>query len=108
MQRKKLEIRFAALVALAFAIIAGTSFTYSGNLYAAPKMEAEAMQSAPVNINKAGAEELQTIRGIGPVLSERILAYRQEHGAFKQPEDLSQVHGIGGAKFQKIKDQITV
>lgn len=61
-----------------------------------------------VNINNAGAEELQAVRGIGPVLAERVVSYRQSNGQFKKLEDLRQVKGIGTAKFEKIKDQITL
>ncbi len=61
-----------------------------------------------VNINKATAEELDAIRGIGPVLADRIIKFREQNGAFKSVDDLSKVRGINGSKFQKIKDQVTV
>ncbi|HOW59510.1 MAG TPA: helix-hairpin-helix domain-containing protein [Candidatus Omnitrophota bacterium] len=61
-----------------------------------------------VNINKASATELDTIRGIGPALAERIIKYREQNGAFKTVEDLTKVSGINGSKFKKIKEQVTV
>lgn len=61
-----------------------------------------------ININKATAEELDAIRGVGPVLADRIVKFREQNGAFKNVDDLSKVRGINGAKFQKIKDQVTV
>lgn len=61
-----------------------------------------------VNINKATAEELDTIKGIGPALADRIIKYREQNGAFKSVDDLSKVRGISGAKFQKIKAQVTI
>ena len=62
----------------------------------------------PVSINKAGSEELQSVRGIGPALAERILNYRQTNGGFKTLEELKEVHGIGDAKFEKMKSQLTM
>ncbi len=60
-----------------------------------------------VNINTATAEELQTLTGIGPVLAQRIVDYRAEHGAFRSPEDLLAVNGIGAAKLDAIRGSIT-
>ena len=62
----------------------------------------------PVSINKAGLEELQTVRGIGPALAERIMNYRQANSGFKSLEELKEVRGIGDAKFEKLKSQITM
>ena len=62
----------------------------------------------PVSINKANAEELQAVKGIGPSLAERIIEYREANGAFKSLENLKEVRGIGDAKFEKLKGQITL
>ena len=78
-------------------------------LHAAPKADVKfETQAQPVSINKASAEELQTLRGIGPALADRIMKYRETHGRFEKVEDLSLVSGIGQAKFQKLKDQVTL
>ncbi len=61
-----------------------------------------------VNVNKANAEELIKVRGIGPVMAKRIIEYRDKNGMFKSIDDLTQVQGIGGNKLQRIKDQVTV
>ena len=61
-----------------------------------------------VNINTANSTELETLPGIGPVLAERIVAYRQEHGAFRTIDQIKDVDGIGEATFAEIKSQITV
>ena len=65
-------------------------------------------QAKAVNINTAGSQELQVLRGVGPAIAERIIQYRQEHGRFEHAEDLTKVHGIGQAKFQKIKAQVSI
>ena len=61
-----------------------------------------------INLNQATAEQLQTLPGVGPALSERIIAYRDEHGPFTSVEQLAEVNGIGEAKLAKLKDQLTV
>ena len=68
----------------------------------------QAHELVKVDINKAGLEELESIKGIGPALAERIIAYRNENGKFKTREDLISVKGIGQAKFNRIKDQLLV
>ena len=61
-----------------------------------------------ININTAGVSELQGLTGIGEVISERIVEYRQAHGDFERPEDLKKVSGIGSVTFDNIKPYITV
>ena len=52
------------------------------------------------------AAALDALPGIGPVLSERIVTYREEHGAFVYPEDLRNVQGIGEKRLQAILDAL--
>jgi competence protein ComEA len=61
-----------------------------------------------ININTASSAELQSLPGIGPALSQRIIDYRTENGAFTSIEDIMDVSGIGPATFNRIKDLITV
>ena len=61
-----------------------------------------------VDVNKASAEELQKLNGIGPALAKRIIEYRQAHGRFTKPDDLIQVKGIGPAKLKKMREQILI
>jgi competence protein ComEA len=56
-----------------------------------------------LDLNSASREELQKIPGIGPVLAERLVRYREEHGPFGSPDDLLQVPGIGPSKLREIK-----
>ena len=60
------------------------------------------------NINLATKIELMELPGIGEAYAERIIAYREEHGGFQSIEEIKNVSGIGDAKFEKIKDLITV
>lgn len=78
-----------------------------GRLHAAPSSEKKAAE-AVVNINKANTAELEAIRGIGPMLAERIIKDREANGRYEHLEDLVRVPGIGQAKLEKIKSQITL
>ena len=61
-----------------------------------------------VNINRATAAELQAIPGIGPVIADRIVAYRRENGPFRQADELMQVPGVGERTFARIAPLVTV
>jgi len=64
--------------------------------------------SAKININTANANMLQTLPGIGPVLSERIIEYRNQNGLFGVIDDIKDVSGIAEKKYEGIKDLICV
>ena len=57
-------------------------------------------------LNTGDAAALDALPGIGTVLSERIITYREEHGAFVYPEDLRNVQGIGAELQTKITDSL--
>ena len=61
-----------------------------------------------VQLNLAGADELETLPGVGPVLAERIVDYREEHGPFTVVEDLLDVPGIGEAKLAALREAVLV
>ncbi len=61
-----------------------------------------------ININTATQEELDTLPGIGPATAIKIIEYRKEKGKFKQKEEIKEVSGIGEAKYEKIKEYISV
>ena len=58
--------------------------------------------STPMNLNTATAEELQVLPGIGEVLAQRIVAYREQIGGFRNLEQLLEVNGIGTVKYAEI------
>jgi len=62
----------------------------------------------PININTANQAELESLPGIGPVLAQKIIAYRTANGPFTTIEDIIDVSGIGSSTFELIKDLITV
>lgn len=61
-----------------------------------------------LDINVATSEEFQRFDGIGEKLAERIIAYRDAHGAFGAVEELTLVSGIGESLMEKIMDEICV
>lgn len=61
-----------------------------------------------VNINSASQTELELLPGIGPSLALKIIEYRNENGKFSKIDDIKNVKGIGDAKFESLKDFITV
>lgn len=66
------------------------------------------MSSKKVNINTATQEELDTLPGIGPSIAAKIIDYREQNGKFNSIEEIKEVSGIGDAKYEKIKDSITI
>ena len=62
----------------------------------------------PMDINTATLDELQTLKGIGPALAQRIIDYPEENGPFTSVEDLLNVKGIGEATLNKFRDHVTV
>jgi len=61
-----------------------------------------------VNLNTAGAAELDALPGIGPVLAQRIVDHREQHGPFQRVEDLQDVPGIGPSILGGLTDAVTV
>jgi competence protein ComEA len=63
---------------------------------------------AVVELNRADRTALATLPGLGTTLADRILAYREAHGPFRQPEDLLAVPGIGVKRLAQIRPLVRV
>ncbi len=59
-----------------------------------------------LNINTAGSNELQTLKGVGPVTAQRIIDYRTQIGRFDNVDQLLEVKGIGEKTLAKFRDQV--
>ena len=71
-----------------------------------PSATEETMEK--ININTADLEQLQRLPGIGEVLAQRIITYRDKNGAFESISELTNVEGIGVERLDKIMDYITL
>lgn len=70
---------------------------------AASPPAAGSSSSAPLDLNSATLEQLENLPGIGPVTAQKILDYRQQHGAFHSVAELQGVPGIGPAHMAQLK-----
>lgn len=62
----------------------------------------------PINLNEAAAEDLEALPGVGPVLAERIIAYRRAHGPFRRIDDLQEVSGFGPQTLEQLSPHLTL
>ena len=65
-------------------------------------------EPGPLDLNRATAQELTTLPGIGEVLAQRIVDYREAHGPFRSVDELIAVEGIGEGKLEKLRELVTV
>jgi competence protein ComEA len=73
-----------------------------------PSRSTGILEAGLVNINTAGAAELEELPGIGPALAQCIIDYRETHGPFATIEEIMDVQGIGQGVFADIEELITV
>lgn len=94
--------------------LAVSAYEDSSNLFPVKENTSADTESAAdsklgkVNINKCSAEDLMTLPGIGEAKAAAILAYRQDHGGFKNIDEIKNISGIKDSVFNKINDKITV
>ena len=62
----------------------------------------------PLNINIASAEQLESLRGVGPATAAAIIEHRERIGGFSSVDGLLEVSGIGPSKLELIRDSVTV
>jgi competence protein ComEA len=60
----------------------------------------------PVQLSTATLEELDTLPGVGPATAQKILDYREKHGAFSSVDELDAVPGIGPKRLEQLRDVV--
>jgi len=65
-----------------------------------------AAPAGPVHLNVATLEQLDALPGVGPVTAQKILDYRQKHGAFGSVDELDAIPGIGPARLDQLRDLV--
>ena len=88
-------------------IVGAPRFAYSSGSRSAPKAKAPTA-SSPLSLNSATLAQLDTLPGIGPVMANRIFAYRKLNGPFTLIDDLKKVSGIGDATFAEISKLVRI
>lgn len=73
-----------------------------------PQSPADPTKPAPVDLNTATPDQLDTLPGVGEVTAQRIVAWRTDHGRFTRVDQLRQVEGIGPTRYEKLKNLVTV
>ncbi|RJO70138.1 ComEA family DNA-binding protein [Nocardia panacis] len=84
------------------------STTVAAGGHAPPKPGTPHSPAARVNLNTASESELDALPGIGPVTARAILTWRTAHGAFTDAAQLTEIDGIGPAKFARLRDLVSV
>jgi competence protein ComEA len=67
---------------------------------------ASGVPTGPVHLNSATIEQLDALPGVGPVTAQKIIDYRQKHGAFTSVDELDAVSGIGPARLDQLRDLV--
>lgn len=68
----------------------------------------DAVAAGPIDVNRATAEQLDALPGVGPATAAAIVAERERNGPFGSVDDLERVPGIGPAKLAALRDLVTV
>ncbi|MCL2562669.1 MAG: ComEA family DNA-binding protein [Oscillospiraceae bacterium] len=86
----------------------GETAPVEGDTHITPQPPVSESGDGLVNINTAEADALMTLPGVGPAIAQRIIDHREAHGPFRIIEEITDVSGIGSARFADIRDLITV
>ncbi len=86
----------------------GACMTRSRNANASRLQASSSPAPLHININTASAQELEQLPGVGRVIAERIVAYREQNGRFKRREEVMMVSGISEKKYEDIRSMIVV
>ena len=96
-----------ALVNLAAPVADGTQIVVPAHVSAASAADTSgATPAGPVHLNTATLEDLDALPGVGPVTAQKILDFRQQHGAFANVDELDAIPGIGPARLDQLRELV--
>jgi competence protein ComEA len=100
-----------SLVNLAAPVSDGTQVVVPKRAPPAPAASSEpgsevAPAAGPVHLNTATLEQLDELPGVGPVTAQKIVDYREQHGAFSSVDDLDAIPGIGPARLEQLRELV--
>jgi len=93
-------------ITLIVVLLLSLSFSHGVTADPAKTKPVSEMKNDKVNINKASAEQLATLPGIGESKAQAIIAYRNKNGEFKSIKELAEVKGIGDKLLSKLQGKI--
>ena len=68
----------------------------------------ERSRSAPIDLNRAGRAELESLPGVGPRLAAAIIRRRERFGPFRDASEVAKVRGFGVARYEKLRGRLSV
>jgi competence protein ComEA len=96
-----------SLVNLAAPVSDGTQIVVPRRAPSTAPAEPGAVPAAgPVHLNTATVEQLDELPGVGPVTAQKIVEYREQHGAFSSVDDLDAIPGIGPARLEQLRELV--
>ncbi len=102
-------MKHLSIVLVVLALVFGANHTVLAKAPSGKKANSvSAVKVQKININTASAEQLTSLKGIGPKKAQAIIEFRKKNGKFKKLEDLMLVKGIGKKTFEKIKPYLTL
>jgi competence protein ComEA len=105
LNRARLLVDGEQVVVGAIAPAAGSGMGGTG-VAGAGGSAAGAAPSAPVSLNTATVDQLDTLPGVGPVLAQHIIDYRTQHAGFRSVDELREVNGIGDRRFADLQNLV--
>jgi len=102
------DLNLAAVVADGAQIVVGDERAPGGEVRGVGAAASGEGASAPLDLNAASVDQLDTLPGVGPVTARAIVAWRTEHGRFTRVEELQEVDGIGPKSLAQIAPHVRV
>jgi competence protein ComEA len=95
-----------SLVNLAAPLADGVQIVVPARVAGSGGAATAAQPSGPVHLNTATLEDLDALPGVGPVTAQKILDFRQQHGAFSSVDELDAIPGIGPARLDQLRELV--